>query len=273
MGVKERRFKANGLMLNCLDYGGESKAPLLFVHGGCAQGHWWDFVAPAFTDSFHALALDQRGHGDSEWAAEWAYGSRHYISDLEQVIDHWGLGAPILVGHSMGAHNILLYAAEQSDKLPAIVVIDTLPEYPEIAVNFLRSFAGKPPSRFASLEEAVANFKVMPRETLAPKEVLNHVARHAYKRQEDGTWIHKFDRRTLVREPLSVWDGLHRITCPTLVVKIAKSPLLAREAANRMIAALAKGRYAEIGDSYHHVMLDNPAGLISVLREFFSDLT
>ena len=65
--MQERRFKANGLALNCLDYGGEGKPPMLFLHGGSAHAHWWDFVAPAFVGDFHVLALDQRGHGESEW--------------------------------------------------------------------------------------------------------------------------------------------------------------------------------------------------------------
>ena len=89
--MKAHRFTANGLALNCLDYGGEGKPPLLFLHGGSAHAHWWDFVAPAFVEDFHVLALDQRGHGESDWADEWAYGSRHYVSDLDQVIDHVGI--------------------------------------------------------------------------------------------------------------------------------------------------------------------------------------
>ena len=89
--MKAHRFKANGLVLNCVDYGGEGKQPMLFLHGGSAHAHWWDFVAPAFVGDFHVLALDQRGHGESEWADEWAYGSRHYVSDLDQVIDALGV--------------------------------------------------------------------------------------------------------------------------------------------------------------------------------------
>ncbi|MGC1341283.1 MAG: alpha/beta fold hydrolase, partial [Candidatus Binataceae bacterium] len=84
--MQERRFTANGLLLNCLDYGGEGKPPILFLHGGSAHAHWWDFVAPAFIADFHVLALDQRGHGHSEWPENWQYGSEHYRSDLEQVI-------------------------------------------------------------------------------------------------------------------------------------------------------------------------------------------
>ena len=115
--MKAHRFVANGLALNCLDYGGEGKPPILFLHGGSAHAHWWDFVAPAFVGDFHVLALDQRGHGESDWADEWAYGSRHYVSDLDQVIDQWGFGAPILVGHSMGAHNVLAYAVRAQRKI------------------------------------------------------------------------------------------------------------------------------------------------------------
>ena len=274
--MKAHRFVANGLALNCLDYGGDGKPPILFLHGGSAHAHWWDFVAPAFVGDFHVLALDQRGHGDSQWADEWAYGSRHYVSDLDQVIGGWGFGAPILVGHSMGAHNVLAYAAEhsesESEKLRGIVAIDPPPDYPEGVVEFLKSIAEKPPRRFESLDEAARNFRVLPRETLAKKEILEHVARLSFKRHADGGWTHKIDRRTMIREPSRVWKSLHRIACPALIVKITKSPLLDRELAKKMAAQIADGRMAEIDDSYHHVMLDNPEALIEIIRDFVHGL-
>ncbi len=274
--MKARRFTANGLALNCLDYGGEGKPPILFLHGGSAHAHWWDFVAPAFVGDFHVLALDQRGHGESQWADEWAYGSRHYVSDLDQVIAAWGFGAPILIGHSMGAHNVLAYAVEHSEseggKLRAIVAIDPPPDYPDLALEFLKSIAEKPARRFESLDEAARNFRVLPRETLAKKEILEHVARRSFKRHADGGWTHKIDRRTMIREPSRVWKSLHRIKCPALIVKIAKSPLLDRELARKMVAQLANGRLAEIDDSYHHVMLDNPQALIEIIRDFANGL-
>ncbi|HEY6393785.1 MAG TPA: alpha/beta hydrolase [Candidatus Binataceae bacterium] len=270
--MKFLRFEANGLILHCLDYGGEGKPPMLFIHGGSAHAHWWDFVAPAFVDDFHVLALDQRGHGESEWPEEWEYGSRHYASDLEQVIGGWSFGPPVLIGHSMGAHNVLVYASEHSDRLRAIVAIDTPPDYSERAVAFLRIYADKPPRRFDSLAEAIANFKVMPRETLAKKEILDHIARRSYRQLEDGTWTHKVDRRTMFREPLKIWDSLPNIKCPALIVKIRKSPLLDIEEARKMVQALPHGRLVEIDDSYHHVMFDNPGELIAALKEFASGL-
>ncbi len=270
--MKQLTFRANGLRLNCLDYGGQGKPPLLFLHGGSAHAHWWDFVAPAFVADFHVLALDQRGHGESEWATDWEYGSRHYASDLDQVIDSWGFGAPVLVGHSMGGHNVLVYAAEHSDKLRAIVTIDSPPDYPEFAVQFLRDFAVKPPRRYQSIEEAVANFRTLPRETLAAKEVLAHTARHSFRQLDDGTWTHKIDRRTMMREPIQTWDLLPRIKCPALVIKVLRSQFPTPEVARKMAERMPGGRYAEIDDSYHHAMLDNPAGVIAALKAFFADL-
>jgi pimeloyl-ACP methyl ester carboxylesterase len=76
----------------------------------------------------------------------------------------------------------------------------------------------------------------------------------------------------MIREPVRVWDSIHRITCPSLVVKIKRSPLLDRETAKKMVATLPNGRLAELDDSYHHAMLDNPTGLVAVLREFVEDL-
>ena len=270
--MKAHRFVANGLELNCLDYGGDSKPSMLFIHGGSAHAHWWDFVAPAFVEDFHVLALDQRGHGDSQWADDWAYGSRHYVSDLDHVIDTWGFGAPILIGHSMGAHNVLAYAVEHSDKLRALIALDPPPDYPERAVEFLQSIAERPPRRYQSLDEAARNFKVLPRETLASREILEHVGRRSFKQIDDGAWIHKIDRRTMIREPSRVWKSLHRVACPTLIVKITKSPLLDREVARKMVAQFPNARLAEVDDSYHHVMLDNPTALIGVIKDFVRDL-
>jgi pimeloyl-ACP methyl ester carboxylesterase len=270
--MKTRRFKGAGLTLNCLDYGGEGNPPMLFLHGGSAHGHWWDFTAPAFTDSFHALALDQRGHGDSEWSSEWAYGSRHYVEDLERVIGVWGLGPPVVIGHSMGGHNTLLYAASNPNAVRALVVVDSPADYSQRAVDFLQSIAEKPAPKYSSLDEACAKFRLLPRETRATAEILQHLARFTFIQAEDGSWSHKLDRRTMIREPINISPQLGKITCPALVVKLSDSFALDREVARRMAAAMPRGQMVEISNSYHHVMLDNPLGFTATLREFLRAL-
>jgi len=270
--MKTHSFRAtDGMVLNCLDYGGEGRVPILFVHGGSAHAHWWDFVAPAFTDRFHVLALDQRGHGESPWSREWAYGTRHYIADLEAIISSWDFGAPILAGHSMGGHNVMVYAGGHSEFLRAMIAIDSPATYPEYAVKSLRGMAERPARRFDTLADACAAFRTIPGESKAKPEVMAHIARNSFRQDADGKWIHKMDRRTMIREPISAWRGLSNIECPALFVRAGNSAL-AMEHTLEIAAKMPKGRHTIVPDCFHHVMLDNPEGLIAVLDEFLDGL-
>lgn len=270
--MKARTFRCNHLNLNCLDYGTEGKRPLLFLHGGSAHAHWWDLVASRLVAHYHALALDQRGHGDSDWSTDWAYGTHHYVSDLRELVSSWEFGPPVLIGHSMGAHNAMAYAARYGKTLRGVVMIDAVADYPQAAVDYLRTLADRPAAKFSSLAEACAKFRLLPRETLASAEVLTKVARHTFKATGDGSWIHKLDRRTMIREMIQGFAELPNITCPALIVKITNSPALPRGVAHRMAEAIPDARVAEIGDSYHHVMLDNPNALVATLREFVESI-
>lgn len=270
--MKTLNFKgADGNALHGVDYGDIGKPPVLLIHGGAAHARWWDFVAPALAGSHHVIALDQRGHGDSEWTREWGYGTRHYVADLQAVISAWGLGPPVLVGHSMGGHNVMCYAGLHCETLRAMVVIDSPPSYPDLAVAMLRELAEKPARRFDSLAEAIAGFRTIPSDTVATREVLDHVAEHSFRLASDGKWEYKSDRRTMMREPMKAWDGLARLQRPALFLK-AETSVLKAGLAERMVAAMPQGRLEVVPNSHHHVLLDNPAGLASALRAFLAEL-
>jgi pimeloyl-ACP methyl ester carboxylesterase len=266
-------FRASdNLLLHCLDYGGQGQPPLVFLHGGSAHAHWWDFVAPAFTSHFHVMAFDQRGHGDSPWTREWAYGTRHYIADLHQIITAWEFGPPILVGHSMGGHNVLVYVGAYSAMVRAIVVIDSPATYPAFAKQALKEMAERPSRRFDSLETAVAAFRTVPNDTVAAPEVMRQVALNSFRQDSEGKWIHKMDRRTMLREPIDGWPLLPQIQCPALYVRPASSPM-PRDYGHEIATRMPRGQLAIVPDSHHHVLLDNPKGLILVLEQFFSQLS
>src|SRR5688572_22350086 len=93
-----------GLKLHVLDYGTAGKPPMLCVHGGAAHAHWFDFVAGGFTGNYHVRAIDQRGHGDSQWDRSTPpdYSYQRYAADLHELIEKLDLRDFILVGHSMG---------------------------------------------------------------------------------------------------------------------------------------------------------------------------
>ena len=261
---------ADGNVLTGVDYGGAGR-PVLLIHGGAAHARWWDFVGPALAGTHHVLALDQRGHGDSEWTTEWGYGTRHYVGDLYAVISQWGLGAPVLVGHSMGGHNVMCYAGLHSETLHGMVAIDSPPYYPDHAVAMLRELAEKPARRFDTHAEAIAGFRTIPSDTIATREVLDHIAEHSFRLASDGKWEYKSDRRTMRREPMKAWDGLKTLKCPALFLK-AETSVLKEGLAERMVAVMPRGRLAVVPKSHHHVLLDNPPGLAAALREFLDEL-
>ncbi len=262
---------ADGIVLNCVDYGGAGRPPVLLIHGGAAHARWWDFVAPALLNTHHVLALDQRGHGDSQWTREWGYGTRHYVADLHAIITRWGFGAPILVGHSMGGHNVMCYAGLHSETLRAMVAIDSPPSYPDYAVAALREVADRPARRFDSHAEAIAGFRTIPSDTIATRAVLDHVAEHSFRQADDGKWEYKSDRRTMMRAPMKAWDGLARLKCPALFLK-AEHSVLKTGLAERMVEVMPRGRLVVVPKSHHHVPLDNPAGLAGALREFIDEI-
>ncbi len=217
------------------------------------------------------MALDQRGHGDSPWTPEWAYGTRHYIVDLHEIISAWEFGPPVLVGHSMGGHNVLVYAGTYGETVRAIAVIDSPATYPAFAKQALKDMAERPSRRFDSLEAAVSAFRTIPDDTVAAPEVMRQVALNTFRSEGDGKWVHKIDRRTMLREPIDAWPLLPRIQCPALYVRPASTPM-PRDYGREIAARMPQGRLTVIPNSHHHVLLDNPSGLIAALQQFLSEL-
>ncbi len=269
---QDRFVTINRLRLHYLDWGTEGKPPFLLLHGGSAYAHWWDFVAPALAENFRVIALDQRGHGDSDHVTPPAYGTRQYLADLQQFIATLGLHKPVLMGHSMGGHNSIIYATQHAQELAALILVDTDAAYPEAAVQFLRKLGEKPAKEFDSFVEAISRFQLLPRETYISTEKLRYLASFAFHERPDGKWTAKLDRKTLFRDPIDGRPFLSQITCPTLIVRAEHSPLLSHEKINRLVSNLPNGRWVEVKDTYHHVMLDNPNGLVEAVREFLADL-
>ena len=271
-GYQDKFVTVNGLRLHYLDWGTEGKPPFVLLHGGSAYAHWWDFIAPALAEDFHVYALDQRGHGESQHADPPAYASRHYLSDLRGFMGALGLQKPILLGHSMGGHNSVIYATQYAQDLAALILVDTDAAYPEAAVQFLNKLGEKPAKVFDSFAEAVSRFQLLPRETHLSGDKFRSLAAFAFRQREDGKWVSKLDRKTLFREPVNGLPLLPRITCPTLVVRAEHTPLLTPAKIQRLMDGLSNGRWVEVKDTYHHVMLDNPDGLVKVVREFLREI-
>jgi pimeloyl-ACP methyl ester carboxylesterase len=268
--ARSRSLASGGLRLHALEWGAPGAPPLCFLHGGSAHAHWFDAVAPAFADRFHVLSLDQRGHGLSQWPAPPAYRTQDFAGDLLEVMAALGWTEMALVGHSMGGHNAMCFAAWHPERVRRLAIVDSRPAIPRDRLALMQQRGHRPLRRHASPEAAVAAFRLLPRETLAPRDLLAHLARVGIVEQGGG-WTYRFDPACNgTREPVDAWPLLGAIRCPTLILRGEKSPILPRRMAEEMAARIPGARLGEIPGVYHHLVLDAPAAFVAALDAFLS---
>ncbi len=258
-----------GLRLSCVDYGGEGGVPMLLMHGAAAHSRWWDFTAPALVGRYHVLALDRRGHGDSQWDDAGHYEIEDYMADTHAVISQWEFGPPFLVGHSGGGLPCIMYAARYPQNVRGLALLETRPVYDEAMLERMRSREQRPPRTFASLEEARRSFRLTPPTVGAPPEMVEHLSLHSFRQLPDGRWINKLDRRTGRR--LHPFDGIRwmrQVACPVLVVRAGKTTMVEPGASERLAAAAQRGTLVEIPNAEHQVILDSVDEVVRILRDF-----
>lgn len=268
-----RHVQAGGMRFHLLDYGGEGKPPMICLHGGGANGHWFDYVAGSFNDDYHVLALDQRGHGDSDWAEPPVYTYSDYAADLGRIVDAMGLRDCVLMGHSMGGMVSLHYASQRPRDLKALVVIDSNMRMSPKLLEGMNERGQRTGNSFASLEDYVAKYRLRPGETTAPKSVVEHIGRHSARQYEDGQWRHKVDRRVMATRTMA--DGLsfwNRLSMPVLYVKGGLSQRLTPQIKSEIQLACPHARFTEVSGAEHHVTVDNPVEFSQRVREFLTGI-
>src|SRR2546426_9830623 len=188
-----RRFvEIDGLRLSFLEWGIAGCPVICFLHGGSAHAHWFDLVAPAFVDRFHTIALDQRGHGESDWATPPAYATENFAADLLGVIDAFGWRQVALVGHSMGGHNAMSFSAWHPDRVSALVIVDSRPVIPADRLDRLRTRGQRTLRPYPSAEAAAQSLRLPPPRTNPAPALFAHL-RRAGAVQRDGHWAYRFD--------------------------------------------------------------------------------
>ena len=265
-----RFVRLGGLRLHYLDWPNETAPPILLLHGFTSHARSWDLLARALSPNFHVVALDQRGHGDSDRGG--VYGSRAMVGDVERFVEHMAWDRFALLGLSMGGINAFVYAAAHPGRVERLIVVDIGPEIaPEGLARIVSSLRAK--DVFSSVEEAVSAARAtnpIPRD-----DVLRHRVEHNLRPLGTGSYTLKWDRalrdgtaRRDEHSPEERWRAWRSLAMPVLLVRGEHSDVLSPEIADRMLREQPRATLATVEGSGHSVSLDRPEGLERAVREW-----
>lgn len=272
----DRTLNARGLKFHYVDWGDAGAPAIVCLHGITQTAHSWDEVAADLARDYRVLCFDQRGHGDSEWAGDGNYTRQEMAADIDAITDVLGLSRFVLCGMSMGGINSITFTAAHADKVRALVIVDVSPEIQAKGVENIRNFiqAQDILDSFEAFVERAHQFN--PRRSL---DNIRSRLSHNLKQLPDGRWTWKYD--TALRSPnrgfqanalTNLWDDVHQIRCPTLIIRGGESDILSDESAAKMQAAIANSQLVTVSGAGHSVMGDNPREFVAAARAFLGNV-
>ena len=272
-----RNVVINHLRLHLLEWGEPDAPPLLLLHGGNQSAHSWDLVSLHLADRYHIYALDQRGHGDSEWARDAEYAPDQMARDALALIAQEGVAAPIVVGHSMGGMVTMRLTALEPTLPRAVGLVDVGPEVSQRGAETIRNFVVRN-TEFDQLDQFID--RVVAYDPFRSREHIERTARYNLVRRSDGRYVSKSDR--LLHDPefrqrarpdserRDVAQGFHAFAGPTLLIRGERSNILEAEAAKRFVAGLPNARLVEVSDCGHNVHSQNTPGFLEALTPWLA---
>ncbi|WP_280334644.1 alpha/beta fold hydrolase [Nocardia wallacei] len=260
-------YRRAGCCLRGYDWGGTGP-PVLMLHGGGLTAHTWDFVCLGLRDAVRSIALDLRGHGDSDWSDDYRIDAM--AADVVAAADHLRLDRFGLVGMSLGGVVAARVAENRPDRVERLALIDVAPGVDFESTRRMREFiAGLAPVR--DLETVVqAALRVNPR---AHRATVAYRVSTLFRPAPPGFWAPKADPAP-PRFPaiLAAIDRLPVQLTGTqvLLIRGGRSKVLTHAAAARLVEQLPAGKLVVIANAGHNVQEDNPAALVTALRPFLT---
>ncbi len=269
---EDKFIHINQLRLHYLDWGNKQARPMVLLHGGGQTAHSWDLTAIVLRSWYHVMALDQRGHGESEWAPDRDYSSERQADDILHFVGDLQLHKPILVGLSLGGLNGLVFAKRHSHDLAALIVVDVGPRVEFEGSQNIKKFMTNQDT-FSSIDQAVTRAAQF--NPLRPRDHIRFSIRHNLMQTPNGDWTWRYDKYFREPERLAernweciTWEDIEEIKCPTLIVRGANSDVFSADTAELMAKTIPNACWVEVPRAGHTVASDNPAGFAHATIDF-----
>lgn len=122
--VRDLRYTGTPVSLCYRDTG--TGPPVIMLHGTTASLGVWEPIAARTSRRARVVAVDQRGHGRSDKPID-GYAASDYCDDLLALVTELGCAPAIVVGHSLGARNAVVFAAAHPSLVLGVVAVDYTP--------------------------------------------------------------------------------------------------------------------------------------------------
>jgi esterase len=244
----------NGLKLHYIDYGSEGRPHLVLLHGLNGNAQAFDVVAPNLTASHHVIALDLRGHGDSQSGPPDGYTPPNYLGDIGAFLKALRIEKAAFIGSSMGGAMAMIFATLAPNIVDRLLLNDI---GGEIVIE------APDPGRL--LFRTIADATRFYRESfhpvaLLPARVAEKLTADSVKIGEDGLLVWKTDPAVnsggAAGGPsggrvIQMWSFYQRVKAPVLIVRGAESTALTRETLSKMFSVLPGMRAVEVPGAGH----------------------
>lgn len=276
-GGRERVFTGmhgNKLVADC--WGNPGDAHVIFLHGGGQTRHAWGGTAARMAAAgWHAISVDLRGHGESDWTEQ--YNRTDFGGDIVNIAQQLG-STPMLVGASLGGISSLFAEDMHGGGLcSALVLVDIAPRSNPAGVERILNFMRSGTSGFATVEEAADAVAEYLRERNRPKDVSG--LRKNLRLHDDGRWYWHWDPRFLERtaegrerDAIAMEAAASRLKVPALLVRGGKSDVLTQDGIDAFKALVPHARFADIAGAGHMVAGDKNDAFTDAILSFAAAL-
>ena len=258
-------FKGHGDIKIAADvWGSDNQDLVILLHGGGQTRHAWGDTGKKLAEAgYHSVALDLRGHGDSEWHADGDYSIRAYKDDLVSIINEIGKPAR-LVGASLGGMASLVLAGDEinSDLCTALIMVD-IGIYPDpVGSDRIVSFMLSGEKGFDSLENVAKSISDYLPHRKKPKDLEG--LKKNLRLKSDGRYYWHWDPRFIRRRPGSrdrrYFDlqlkAAEKVTIPTLLIRGALSDVVTMEDVDYFLSVISHAKFVEIENAAHMIAGD-----------------
>lgn len=267
----------HGNRLHADAFGAPQGEPILFVHGGGQTRHSWHTTARTLAEQgWFAIALDQRGHGDSAWDVEGRYHYSDFAGDLKEVIQSLSK-PPVLVGASLGGIACLLAEGDAPKPLArALILVDIAARMNPAGARRIMDFMLANPDGFVNLEKAAD--AVAAYNPHRPRPASNEGLGKNLRLGDDGRWRWHWDPLFMSikgrpEDSETVLDDAARaLKLPTLLVRGQKSDLLTMENVEHFLELAPHAQFADVTGAGHMVAGDRNDIFRNAVQQFVETL-